>query len=169
MIIRWISLITLFALTTVSCTPSQSSTPIPSEDRQNSPQREASPDLSGDSMETTDTPVLTTKDLQTQIVTPGPGLEDKDMTSTETPDADTQKLVELAKEHLARNAGIAVQDIVLSEVKSVLWHDASLGCPKPGVDYIRVETPGYSIRLEASGKTYNYHTDEIKRVIRCVK
>jgi hypothetical protein len=89
------------------------------------------------------------------------------MSSPITPDATAQKMVTLAKEHLAHRLGIAVEQIALSEIKSVQWPNAGLGCPKPGVDYIRMETPGYSILLETGGKTYNYHTDKLNRVVVC--
>lgn len=89
------------------------------------------------------------------------------MLSPITPDATAQKMVTLAKERLAQKLGISVGQIALSEVKPVQWRDASLGCPKPGIDYIRAETPGYGVLLETGGKTYNYHTDEVNRVILC--
>jgi hypothetical protein len=107
--------------------------------------------------------------LQTQIVTPTPTLESEDMVATIVPGSIEEKMVMLAKEHLARDLGVPVKEIMLSEVKRVQWRDASLGCPKPGIDYVRVETPGYMISLEMDGKTYNYHTDETKRVVRCVR
>ena len=89
------------------------------------------------------------------------------MASPITPDATAQKMVTLAKNHLAQRLRIAVEQIALFEVKSVQWPDAGLGCPKPGVDYIRMETAGYKILLETGGKTYNYHTDKLNRVVMC--
>ena len=89
------------------------------------------------------------------------------MTPFTPPDATTEKMVALVKEHLANRLGIAVDQIVLAEVKPVVWRDAGLGCPKPGVDYIQVETPGYNVLLQAGGTTYNYHTDETKRFVQC--
>jgi hypothetical protein len=85
------------------------------------------------------------------------------------PDEAAEKLVTLVKQNLAQRLNIAIDQIVLLEIKSVVWRDASLGCPKPAIDYIRVETPGYRIVLEASGQTYNYHTDQVKRFVMCNK
>ena len=93
--------------------------------------------------------------------------EDTVMTPATPPDEAAEKMVALVKGHLAQRLNIAADQIVLSDVKAVIWRDASLGCPKPGVDYIQMETPGYTIFLEANGKTYNYHTDEIKRFVLC--
>jgi hypothetical protein len=76
-------------------------------------------------------------------------------------------LIEKAKEDLAKRLSISIAEIKLVETKAVVWRDASLGCPKPGIDYIQMETPGYSVVLETSGKTYNYHTNEVNRVILC--
>ena len=83
------------------------------------------------------------------------------------PDEASAKMVALVKGHLAQRLNIPVDQIVLSDIKPVVWRDASLGCPKPNIDYIQVETPGYTILLEAGGKAYTYHTDETKRFVQC--
>lgn len=95
--------------------------------------------------------------------------EETNMTPLIPTDEATAKMVTLVTQNLAQKLGIPVEQIVLSEVRPVVWRDAGLGCPKPGVDYIQVETPGYTIRLEAAGKTYNYHTDQTKRFVLCNK
>jgi hypothetical protein len=76
-------------------------------------------------------------------------------------------MVGLAMERLADRLGIGVEEITLVLVQPVEWRDASLGCPKPGVDYIQVLTPGYVIKLEAAGAVYEYHTDDAQRVVTC--
>ena len=91
------------------------------------------------------------------------------MTPITPPDEASAKLVSLVKEHLAKQLQIPADQIVLSDVKSVVWRDAGLGCPKPGVDYIQMEIPGYNILLEANGQTYTYHTDTSKRFVSCRK
>ena len=78
-----------------------------------------------------------------------------------------QNMVNLSLENLSRKLNIGVEQIRVTNVTKVVWRDASLGCPKPGVDYLRVETPGFSITLEADGKSYEFHTDESKRVTMC--
>jgi len=86
-----------------------------------------------------------------------------------TPPPGMESLIEKAQADLAQLLSISGSQITLIEAQAVVWHDASLGCPKPGIDYIRVETPVYSIILEAGGKKYTYHTNEDNRVIRCNK
>ena len=106
----------------------------------------------------------------TQTITPTLPKEATDMIPVTPPDEASAKmvvLVALVKQHLAQRLSIAIDQIVLSDIKPVVWRDAGLGCPKPGVDYIQVETPGYNILLEAGGKTYTYHTDETKRFVQC--
>lgn len=64
----------------------------------------------------------------------------------------------LAVADLASRLGIPESAITVRTVESVEWPDASLGCPRPGMMYAQVITPGYRIVLEADGKRYEYHT-----------
>ena len=82
-------------------------------------------------------------------------------------DAQTERMVALASEKLAGRLDVSVDEITLVRVQPVEWRDASLGCPKPGVDYIQVLTPGYVIKLEAGGSVYEYHTNDAQRVVTC--
>lgn len=63
-----------------------------------------------------------------------------------------------AKEDLARRLSIAVDQITLLEVREVVWPDASLGCPQPGVAYEQVPQDGLLIRLDVEGRMYFYHS-----------
>lgn len=82
-------------------------------------------------------------------------------------DTTLQKLVIRAKEDLAKRLSIEVDQIGLIEAKAVEWSDTSLGCPKPGMMYAQVITPGYRVVLEAEGETYEYHTDQGRVVVLC--
>ena len=82
-------------------------------------------------------------------------------------DPTAQGMVARAIEHLAKRLGAEVSRIAVLEARAAQWRDAGLGCPKPGVDYIRRETPGYDISLELDGNVYEYHTDLGDRVILC--
>jgi hypothetical protein len=117
----------------------------------------------------TDAPGSLPESNETQALTPTPPHEEVDMVPVTPPDESTEKMVALVKAHLAQKLSIPVDQVVLSEIKPVVWRDASLGCPKPGIDYIQVETPGYNISLAAGGKTYTYHTDETRRFVQCNK
>ena len=52
-------------------------------------------------------------------------------------------LIEQAKLDLSERTGIAVNDITVQSVQPMQWRDSSLGCPKPGMQYLQVITPGY--------------------------
>jgi hypothetical protein len=117
----------------------------------------------------TDSPGSLPEGSATPIASPTLPQEDTNMTPVTPPDEAAEKMVALVKQNLAQRLNIAADQIVLSDVTPVLWRDAGLGCPKPGVDYIQVETPGYNILLEAGGETYTYHTDETKRFVQCDK
>jgi hypothetical protein len=78
-----------------------------------------------------------------------------------------EPLVELCIRRLARKLKIPPDQILVLRVTSVIWPDASLGCPKHGITTARVETPGFNILLEAAGNTWPFHTDLVDRVILC--
>lgn len=77
-----------------------------------------------------------------------------------------ENLVSLAKKDLGQKLGVNKEEIRLTKVEAVDWPDTSLGCPKPGMFYAQVITPGYKITLEGGGKSYIYHSD-YKRVVLC--
>jgi hypothetical protein len=57
---------------------------------------------------------------------------------------------------LQERQGIGKDEIMVDEVISTEFPDASLGVPEPGMSYAQVITPGYVIRLRAHGETYEY-------------
>ena len=82
-------------------------------------------------------------------------------------DPKAERMIQLARESLAKQFYISEDEIRLATVKSVLWPDASLGCPEPGVIYAQVVTPGFQILFKANGKSFTYHTDETEQVVLC--
>lgn len=57
-------------------------------------------------------------------------------------------------------SGSSAEALTLSEWKSATWNDSSLGCPKEGMMYTQVITPGYSFIFEVEGDTIEVHTNE---------
>jgi hypothetical protein len=51
--------------------------------------------------------------------------------------------------------GVAGTPTVTSAV-AVTWNDSSLGCPRPGMMYTQVLTPGVRVLVEVDGKSYDY-------------
>jgi hypothetical protein len=78
-----------------------------------------------------------------------------------------ETLVDLAFTDLAQRLGVEISAITLISTKPIIWPDATLGCPKPGMDFSPVDIPGYIITLEGVGKRYAYHTDDENRVFLC--
>jgi hypothetical protein len=128
---------------------------------------EPSSSVPQESMTQTDSPGALPESSATQALTPTLSQENTTMVPVTPPDEASEKMFDMVKQHLAQRLNIAVDQIVLLDIKPVVWRDAGLGCPKPGVDYIQVETPGYNILLEAGGNTYRYHTDQTKRFVQC--
>jgi hypothetical protein len=76
-------------------------------------------------------------------------------------------LIEKAKEDLAQRLSISISQIDLVEAKEVVWPDASIGCPQPGMMYAQVQTMGFLVQLEAAEQVYSYHTDMDNTIILC--
>jgi hypothetical protein len=81
--------------------------------------------------------------------------------------AGLENLVERAKEDLAQRLNIALAQISLIEAKVVVWPDASLGCPQPGMLYKQVPEDGALILLQANGISYEYHNGGSRGLFLC--
>ena len=68
-----------------------------------------------------------------------------------------EDLVIQAKGDLAARLSITIDEIEVLEATSVVWPDASLGCPKPDMRYKQVQVDGVLIRLQAGGQVCEYH------------
>jgi hypothetical protein len=66
--------------------------------------------------------------------------------------------IRLAQADLAQRLSIPVEQIEVLEAKSVVWPDASLGCPLPDMRYKQVPQDGSLIRLAVEGRVYEYHS-----------
>lgn len=80
------------------------------------------------------------------------------VTKTEGDNNGLMKLIALAKQDLALRLSAPVELIIVIEAKTVVWPDASAGCPKPGMEYTQVQVEGVLIKLSYNGKTYEYHS-----------
>ncbi len=76
-------------------------------------------------------------------------------------------LVSKAQSDLAQRLSVQLDAISLGEATEVVWPDASLGCPQPGIGYAAMMTPGYRILLVSGNATYEYHTDKQENVVYC--
>ena len=78
-----------------------------------------------------------------------------------------QSLIEKAKEDLAQHLTVATTEINLVEAREVVWPDASLGCPQPGMKYKQVPEDGALIVLQAQGTVYEYHNGGSRGLFLC--
>ena len=75
---------------------------------------------------------------------------------------------QLAIETLAADLGIPRESIEVDTVKAIEWRDSSLGCPKPGVAYLDVVTPGHKVVLRVGKEIHVVH-EAGNRAFRCVQ
>ena len=68
-----------------------------------------------------------------------------------------QPLIDVAIADLAQRLAIDPAAISVVEAVTVVWPDRSLGCPRPGMQYLQVPHDGFLIRLQAQGRTFAYH------------
>jgi hypothetical protein len=76
---------------------------------------------------------------------------------SETVEPGLRSLVGVAMADLAMRLQVDPNRIAVVEAEAVVWPDASLGCPQPGMQYRQVPSDGARIRFEVDGSTYDYH------------
>ena len=76
-------------------------------------------------------------------------------------------LVEKAIQDLSDRLNLDRDEIAVVEAREVVWSNSSLGCPKPGMMYADVLTPGYLIILNANNFNFEYHAGQETEVIFC--
>ncbi len=69
-----------------------------------------------------------------------------------------QPLIDQATADLAGLLGVDASDITTHAAVLVTWPDASVGCPRPGMNYPQVMTDGSIIELAYDGVVYRYHS-----------
>jgi hypothetical protein len=91
-------------------------------------------------------------------------------TAPPAPTVDTRPLpepVRLAREQAAEDAGLPPEQVEVIEFSEEQWPSTALGCPKPGMNYAQVITPGYLVIVRVGDDTVPYHTDMDGNAIRC--
>ena len=68
-----------------------------------------------------------------------------------------EALVAAARADLAELLGVAESEIDVVLAESIVWPDASLGCPQPGMEYAQVQVEGWRTVLTHGGTSYAYH------------
>jgi hypothetical protein len=74
------------------------------------------------------------------------------------PLTNTERTVaERAVTTLAEELGVPKDQVLVDTVRAVQWRDSSLGCPKPGIAYRDVITPGYKVTLRVDRQVHVVH------------
>jgi hypothetical protein len=68
-----------------------------------------------------------------------------------------EQQVRQAKLDLAARHNTVPEKIEVLEAVTIVWRDSSIGCPKPGMDYLQVLTRGTRIRLKFGQAVFHYH------------
>jgi hypothetical protein len=71
--------------------------------------------------------------------------------------ADMQRQIDAAIADASTRTGVASGSIKIVSAEAVTWSDGSLGCPQPGMAYTQALVPGYRIRIDAAGRSLDYH------------
>jgi len=143
--ILWIGLIVLFSLVVSSCGNPQVETDPISELPRVEPE------------------IIPTENIPQSTLELGQTLEPTEMSSTPP----VEKFVDLAKQDLASRLGIDPDRIKMVKSEEMLWLNAALGCPRPGVFYAQGRVPGFQIWLDLEGTEYIYNTDFNGTVVLC--
>lgn len=65
-------------------------------------------------------------------------------------------LLETIIDDAAGRAGVSPAEVEVVQARAVVWSDASLGCPQPGMFYTQALVSGYHVILSAGGQTFDY-------------
>jgi len=70
-----------------------------------------------------------------------------------------EEAVEAARKDLAARLGVSESEVTEESVEAADFPDAALGAPLKGEMSAMMITPGWRIRLEAAGKSYEYRAN----------
>lgn len=104
-------------------------------------------------------------------ITPSPIENDNPYVAPQpgVPGSPLDKMTMLVVDDLAKQQDTALEKISVVSSTSVEWANSELGCPRQGMEYLMVITPGYRIVLAVDGQEYTYHTDEKRSFILCTE
>jgi hypothetical protein len=71
-----------------------------------------------------------------------------------------------AREALAADLGVDVEEVTLVSYERMDWTDSCLGLGGPAESCLAAIHPGWLVMLEVDGETYEVRTDELGEIIR---
>jgi hypothetical protein len=75
--------------------------------------------------------------------------------------------IEAARQDAAQRLNLSPSAVQLEDVQRRQWPDRALGCPRQGVLYAQIVTPGYVVVVAGGGKHLEYHTDDRGQAVLC--
>ena len=85
-----------------------------------------------------------------------------------SPAADAQSAaVDAARRDAAQRFNATPESFQIEDLESRQWPDRSLGCPRQGVLYAQILTPGYLIVLSSGSRRFEYHADDRGMAVFC--
>jgi len=85
------------------------------------------------------------------------------------PQADRHPHETLAKEDLAKQLNVAIDEIKTVSLRSMTWPNGSLGCPQPDMMYTQAQVEGMLIQLQVGDATYSYHSSDNRDPFLCIQ
>ena len=76
-------------------------------------------------------------------------------------------ILRAALDDAARRTGTAAGALQVISQEAVTWPDASLGCPRPGVNYTQALVKGYRIRIGTPGGELDFHASAAGQLVLC--
>ncbi len=83
-------------------------------------------------------------------------------------DASANTPTGIAIRTIAEQIGASPEQITIKSEEAVQFSDSSLGCPRAGMSYMQVITPGHKVLAEYGGKIYDVRVAGSRGLI-CVK
>lgn len=78
---------------------------------------------------------------------------------------DKDAAVQVAVETLGEKLSVDPDSVNIVHVSIMDWSDSSLGCPRPGVEYLQVVTRGAVVMLQAEKKPYRVHVAKDRAIV----
>jgi hypothetical protein len=75
--------------------------------------------------------------------------------------------IDAARRDAAQRLNTTPESLQIDVVESRQWPDRSLGCPRSGVLYAQIVTPGYLIIVSSGSRRFEYHADDRGMAVFC--
>jgi hypothetical protein len=75
--------------------------------------------------------------------------------------------VEAARQDAAQRLSLPAESLQVEDVEARQWNDRSLGCPRQGVLYAQIVTPGFLVVVGGGSRHLEYHADDRGTAVFC--